>query len=491
MTTFHESACRYMEQLSNINQRLVVSAARILLTVVGAAVVLAACSDPAPAISPTPADTPTPVADPAPASVPSPPPAADQQWPAAPRPTPTPGGMLALPTPEPSTLADEAYAVLNALTTEYSPRESGTDQEMEAALYLQKNLDALGYETSLQEFYTPQFFMPDLHLTTGEGKPLMDTVDSHLHPVPVMLTEDGSVTGLLTHVGEAREEDISDDGLAGRIPLIDLGTTTFREQVNRVAEASAPGAIVTSSDMDNVFIPFTYRADIPVMWLSSAEADKVLRLIEEGEVLATIATNRRDATESQNVVADMRKSANDDRVVILGAHYDTVEDTQGASDNGSGLAALLTVARHIAGRDYPFDVRILLFGFEEYGLIGSEHYVVNMSPEEVDSTIAMLNFDALGSGTALLAIGDYDLTSKAREIGREMGAPVLLEGGGMASSDHAPFEAAGIQVLFLSSNDISRINAPEDTIEYINPDLLGYAAEIGIAMLDHLAEEAQ
>ena len=91
------------------------------------------------------------------------------------------------------------------------------------------------------------------------------------------------------------------------------------------------------------------------------------------EVSATIATEKRDAAESQNVVADMRKSANDppSRQVILGAHYDTVEDTQGASDNGSGLAALLTVARHIAGRDYPFDVRIVLFGTEEFGLVGS------------------------------------------------------------------------------------------------------------------------
>ena len=35
------------------------------------------------------------------------------------------------------------------------------------------------------------------------------------------------------------------------------------------------------------------------------------------------------------------------------------------------------------------------------------------------------------------------------------------------------------------------INSPDDTIEHINPDLLGYAAEIGIAMLDSLAEEVR
>ena len=370
----------------------------LLLTVVSVAVILAACSDPAPASTPNLADTPTLVQDPAPESDPSPTAPAAEQWPPAPRPTPTPGGMLVLPTPEPSALADEAYAVLNTLTTQYSPRESGTTQELEAALYLQKNLDALGYDTSLQEFNTPQIFTPDLHLVSSEGKPLMETEDSHLHAIPVMLPGNVSATGLLTYVGDALPEDISDDGLEGKIPLIDLGTTTFREQVNRVAEAGAPGAIVTSPDMDNVFIPFTYRADIPVMWLSSVEAGAVLRLIKGDEVSATIEANKKNAAESQNVVADMRKNVADDRVVILGAHYDTVEDTQGASDNGSGLAALLTVARHIAGRDYPFDVRIVLFGTEEYGLFGSEHYVENMSQQEIDGTIAMLNFDALGSG---------------------------------------------------------------------------------------------
>ena len=68
---------------------------------------------------------------------------------------------------------------------------------------------------------------------------------------------------------------------------------------------------------------------------------------------------------------------------------------------------------------------------------------------------------------------------------------IALVGGGWATSDHASFEEVGIPVLFLSSNDISRINAPEDTIEHINPDLLGYAAEIGIAMLDWLAMELE
>ncbi len=482
-----------MKRLAKPNSTLISSATSVLLIVISATFVLAACSDPAPVSSPTPVDTPALANEPTAASVPSPTAQATvaQQWPPAPRPTPTPGAALVLPTPEPSVLADEAYAVLSTLTTQYSPRESITDEEVEAALYLQKNLESLGYETLLQEFNTPRFFIPELNLTSGEGEPILNTEEFHVNPVPVILEENDSSTGLVTDVGDAREEDIPDDGLAGMVPLIEIGATTFREQIDRVAEAGAPGAIVTSAELDDILIPFTYRPTIPVFWLSPADVRTVLRLIEQDErVSATLNANMKYAAVSQNVVATMRKRADDEprRQVILGAHYDTVEDTQGASDNGSGVSALMTVARHIAERDYPFDIRIVLFGAEEYGLLGSEHYVDNMSQVEIDSTIVMLNFDALGSGNTLNAIGDFDLVSKAIEIGKDLGAPIALEGTRGASSDHAPFAEVGIPVLFLSSNDLSRINSPEDTIDHINPDLIGYAAEIGIAMLDSLAE---
>ena len=482
-----------MGLLSNTNGTLIVSSARILLIVVSVAAVFAACSDPAPASSPSLADTPTPVTDATPASVPSPSAQAAEQWPAAPRPTPTPGAMLVLPTPEPSTLADEVYAVLNTLTTQYSPRESGTAQEEGAAQYLQENLDALGYDTLLQEFDTPHLIWAEIQLTSDEGEPLMDSGHSHLHPGAVTFSGD-SATGLLTLVGEVLEKDIPDEGLEGKIALIEPGTSTLVEQVDRLMNASAEGAIVlTEEDLPFDALPYDYPA-IPVISLYSggSHGPQLLKLIEQGDITASITVINRKLF-SQNVVATMRKRADDEprRQVILGAHYDTVEDTQGASDNGSGVSALMTVARHIAERDYSFDIRIILFGAEEFGLFGSEHYVEGMGRDEIDGTIVMLNFDALGSGNTLHAIGDFDLVTKAIEIGRELGAPIALEGTRGASSDHAPFAEVGIPALFLSSNDISRINAPEDTIEHINPDLLGYAAEVAIAMLDSLAQEAR
>ena len=452
---------------------MIVRAACVLsLAFVFAATVLIACDDSSPV-----ADSPSPTQ-------------AAEEWPPAPRPKPTPGGMLALSTPEPSSLADEAYAILKALTADHSPRKRGSEREAVAAVYLQENLSALGYDSRLQEFDSPYIVWADLRLTSDTGEALMDSGHSHLHPAPLTHLSD-SATGLLTMVADESQGSGPAQELEGRIALISAGADTLAYQVERAADVGAAGAVVLT-DEDSLFGAMPYDSTIPVISLYSggSHGPALLKLMEQQEVTAAM-TVEMEQFSSQNVVATMRGGADDGRVVILGAHYDTVENSQGASDNGSGVAALLTVARHIAGRDYPFDVWIVLFGAEEMGLIGSEHFVENMSRRETDSAIAMLNFDALGSGSTLYAIGDYDLASKAVETGRDMGAPITMKGGGWASSDHAPFEEVGIPTLFLSSSDISVINSPEDTMEYINPDLIGYAAEIGIAMVDSLAMEAE
>ena len=53
----------------------------------------------------------------------------------------------------------------------------------------------------------------------------------------------------------------------------------------------------------------------------------------------------------------------------------------------------------------------------------------------------------------------------------------------------ARFRLVGIPVFFLISDDLSRINSPADELRHISPHLLGVATEIGIHMLDWLAEE--
>ena len=421
---------------------------------------------------------------------------------ATPRPTPTPMSMLPTQTPAPrssptppptvestvqSEFADQVYSTLKDLTEQYSPRESATNQELEAAVHLQARLSGLGYDTSLQEF-SVNLLRAGVELESASG----DSADSP-RAIPISLSFHGSATGILAYAGRAFAEDIPAEGLEGRIALIERGIITFEEKVNRVAEAGAVGAVVFNN-LEGLFLgTLANQSSIPAVAVSQSDGGSLLALIERGEVEATVWVGNVDSP-SRNVIADRRGTTDDGRMVIIGAHYDTVADTEGASDNRSGVATVLTLAEYMAGRDYPFDVRIILFGSEEIGLLGSNHYVDNMSAEERANTIAMLNFDALGSGTTLDTAGDPALTDRTHAIGFDLGMelgrfseePWAALGG---ASDHGPFRLAGIPAQYITADDKSRINSPADEIRHINPDLLGMATAIGIRLLNWLAEK--
>ena len=384
-------------------------------------------------------------------------------------------------------LADHVYSTLAELTEDYSPRESASDQELKAADHLRARLDDLGYDTSLQDF-SVNLLRAGVEIESASG----DAPDSP-RAIPISLSIHGSATGILAYAGRAFAEDIPAEGLEGRIALIERGIITFEEKVNRVAEAGADGAVVFNNLEGLFFGTLAKQSSIPAVAVSQSDGGSLLALIERGEVEATVWVGNVDSP-SRNVIADKRGTTDDGRTVIIGAHYDTVADTEGASDNGSGVATVLTLAEYMAGRDYPFDVRIIFFGSEEIGLLGSNNYVDNMSEEEIENTIAMLNFDALGSGTRLDTAGDPALTDRTHaigfDLGMEMGRFSEERWAGLGgASDHGPFRLAGIPAQYITADDKSRINSPADEIRHINAALLGMATAIGIRLLNWLAEQ--
>ena len=66
-----------------------------------------------------------------------------------------------------------------------------------------------------------------------------------------------------------------------------------------------------------------------------------------------------------NVVAEKRGTVSPEKVLIVGAHYDTVPGSAGADDNASAVAVLLELARHIQGVSMGATVRLVAFSLEE------------------------------------------------------------------------------------------------------------------------------
>jgi Zn-dependent M28 family amino/carboxypeptidase len=89
-----------------------------------------------------------------------------------------------------------------------------------------------------------------------------------------------------------------------------------------------------------------------------------------------------------------------DEIIVVGAHYDSVTDSPGADDNASGVAALLELARLLAGSSLPRTVRFVAFANEEapffYGdEMGSNLYAARaqVQGERIE---AMLSLETLG-----------------------------------------------------------------------------------------------
>ena len=324
--------------------------------------------EPSPAPPPTqPAPTPSPTPEPQVQPTPSP----------AASPTPAEASETAEIDPDVSRFADETWAFLERLTEEMSPRESATAEEEAAAKYLQAELESLGYEVQTQPF-TFERMAPERALTLPDGETLVG--------IPLRMSGRGTVSGPLVHVDLAKEEDIPDEGLAGRIALIQRGEILFEEKVSRVADAGAVAAVIYNNAPRLFSGVLENQADIPAMSLSQEDGERLLGMMDAGAVEVTVSMGT--TYTSRNLVAELPGDSGKDRVLVVGAHYDTTPNTQGANDNGSGVASLMSIAREVAdGPPLPFRLRFLLFGAEEVGLFGSNHYVSTLDQDEIDTRV--------------------------------------------------------------------------------------------------------
>jgi len=89
-----------------------------------------------------------------------------------------------------------------------------------------------------------------------------------------------------------------------------------------------------------------------------------------------------------------------DEIIVAGAHYDSVAGTPGANDNASGVAALLELARLLAGTALPRSVRFVAFANEEapffYGdEMGSKRYAARARAQG-ERIAAMLSLETIG-----------------------------------------------------------------------------------------------
>jgi Zn-dependent M28 family amino/carboxypeptidase len=170
-------------------------------------------------------------------------------------------------------------------------------------------------------------------------------------------------------------------------------------------------------------------------------------------------------TQTSNVLALKRGSKRPDEVIVYTAHWDHLGTDKslkghqiynGAIDNGTGVAAVLEIARKFAGQSPERSVLFIAVTLEESGLLGSAWYVAHpVFP--MDHTVADINIDALaiigptrdmevtGSGYSEL---DAYLARALAAQGRYLLPDQAPERGNYFRSDHFNFAKAGVPALY-------------------------------------------
>ncbi|WP_216213038.1 M28 family metallopeptidase [Amycolatopsis aidingensis] len=276
-------------------------------------------------------------------------------------------------------------------------RAAGSDGYNESAEYIERKLEAAGYEVNRHEFEFTYTETLAEQLTTGGGDvPIIAMTYSPSTP-------DGGITAPLAAISpdETPGCEATDFGdVTGKIALIKRGACSFAQKGSSAAEAGAVGAIVYNHSPGpvNGTLGGPENATIPIGGITQADGEALVAL-DGSDVTLNIQTLTEERT-THNVIAETQ-TGRKDNVVMAGAHLDSVDDGAGINDNGTGSAALLETALQLGGSPRVNNaVRFAWWGAEELGLVGSTRYVQSLDFEQQLNISMYLNFDMIGSPNA-------------------------------------------------------------------------------------------
>jgi Zn-dependent M28 family amino/carboxypeptidase len=316
---------------------------------------------------------------------------------------------------------------------------SGYDDSVD---YVVDQLEDAGYDPEVQEFdyLAYQVVGPSaLQQVAPNTVTYVEGVDFG----PIDQSDPGDVTAAVTPVDlQLGLGNTSTSGCetadfagfpAGNIALLQRGTCTFELKAENAAAAGAVGIVIfnqgntDAEDRNNipaVTLTANNESGIPVLGTTYALGQTLAGT--PGLRMRVFANTLREVLPTFNVLAE-KTGANDDNVVMAGAHLDSVFAGPGINDNGSGSAAILEAAQQLANVDTANTVRFAWWGAEESGLVGSTNYVNGLSQAERDRIALYLNFDMVGSPNYVFMTQDADQSSFV--------APVAVPAGSTAIED--------------------------------------------------------
>ncbi|GAA3932636.1 aminopeptidase PaaP [Actinomadura viridis] len=307
-------------------------------------------------------------------------------------------------------------------------RASGTPGYAASRDYVAGLLKKAGYNVTVQPFAFP-FFRENSTAAMSQVSPEAKTYaptppdGSTLGDFATMTySGSGDVTGTIQAVdltlppspepGSTSGCEASDFAgfTAGNIALVQRGTCDFEIKARNAQAAGASGVIIFNEGQPGRTATLQGTLNqpgvtIPTVGVSFAVGEDLAS--PAGTVVRLKTDTESETRTTWNVLAESKKG-DPNKVVMGGAHLDGVLAGPGINDNGSGSAALLEVAVQMGKLTPRNKLRFAWWGAEELGLLGSEHYVANLSAAEQAKVALYLNYDMVASPNFAYKIYDGD-----------------------------------------------------------------------------------
>jgi len=360
---------------------------------------------------------------------------------------------------------EHEYAYKVAVMLSSKPRFTGTPGEEEARRLIVSELEKSGYSPKMEEFSTKVYEVNNVDLRVREpfneeipASPLgfsgeTSGVEADLHYIEnsdrVLIPGSGNWIGLAV----------------GRPPA---------EQWKFLAKR-ASGLIIAEGtpyrSLSHVAVPWEWRekfGSLPAVYVSYWNA---VRLLKAKKVHLVLEQEYRDVN-SYNIIAEKSGSKYPEDVILVTAHYDSVKNVPGATDNAGGTALVVALASALSKLDLKRTIRFVLFSGEELGLRGSLAYV-EKHKDELKNISLVVNLDVhggvLGSSASIVS-GSKSLRNYVEAKAKEIGVNLSVSEDVM-SSDSTSFVWKGVPAVnfFRSSGSGADIHTEKDSLEHLHP----------------------
>jgi aminopeptidase YwaD len=366
-----------------------------------------------------------------------------------------------------------AYQYVDALSVGIGSRVAGSPAQTQTHDYLLARFGELGYQVELQSFTI------NAYQDRGSSMELIGAAPQSVPANTLQYSTGGTAEAVLVEAGLGRDNDFAAVDARGSIALVTRGETRFADKVEAAARAGAVGLIVVNNAPGNFNGSLVGLSSIPAVSVSETDGVGLRGAAARGERVRVTVDASAEPRTGSNVVATRPGGP---ETLVIGAHIDSVAAGPGANDNASGTAVMLELARVLAAAPTPYTLTFVGFDAEEIGLIGSGHYVSQLSEEQRQAIKAMINLDMVGVGTESRVGGTDALVRLAQSVGTRSGLS-LTSMGEAGASDHASFTRAGIPALFIHRTNDPNYHSPNDKAEYIDPANLELSGQLALDVI--------